>query len=430
MNPGRSLSNNAFPLYVRGKVVALVLTVSLVSAPFVNEPHRATKFLSVLFQSRESRRGSRTTVCNNKSTRTPLTHSCCAQPSLSSVDWTCLDRVWCDVPNKKDKDFFIVYEIWKTVFKVFGIVTKKWVCQCSLPSLRVLKSNFALAHLRKRTHWNLPPPKMTVAQFEFQYTSVKQLKGAAVHQGADTWHEPLPATLLVSGARLSRCPTRCWIVNAARCIATYTFRWFSNYILNLDELFHLADKCVVLLAAGGQAASASRGEIHPTANQDARCAPLSSWASTSCKRYYSELSAKMNQHLFNQAHPLKQLIRLAGIQSHRLFGDAGAISCVNFSIYSAALLVRDGRWLLSTVYCTDPAHPDSVQIPVIDANNAGKCRLKTYACKCLCLIFELRISPVSPKKSRAPCLSMNSLFRCLVFVRSLIFLSFVFSFFS
>lgn len=131
---------------------------------------------------------------------------------------------------------------------------------------------------------------------------------------------------------------------------------------------------------------------------------------------YSVLSVKMHRHLFNQAPPLRQLIRLAGIQSHRLFGDAGAISCVNFSIYSAALLVRDRCWLLSTVYCTDPAHPDSVQIPIIDANNAGKCSLKIYACKCLCPIFDLRILPVSPKKSRAPCLSTSSVFRCLVFV--------------
>lgn len=107
---------------------------------------------------------------------------------------------------------------------------------------------------------------------------------------------------------------------------------------------------------------------------------------------------EINQHLFNQAHPLKQLIRLAGIQSQRLFGDAGAISCVNSSIYSAAPPVRDGRWLLSTVYCTNPAHPDSVQIPIIDANNAGKCRVKIYACKCLCPIFDLRILPASPKK--------------------------------
>lgn len=80
-------------------------------------------------------------------------------------------------------------------------------------------------------------------------------------------------------------PACCWIVNAARCIPTYTFRWFLNYILNLDELFHLADKCVALFAEGGQAASASRGETHPTANQDARCVPLPSQAFTSCKRY-------------------------------------------------------------------------------------------------------------------------------------------------
>lgn len=107
-----------------------------------------------------------------------------------------------------------------------------------------------------------------------------------------------------------------------------------------------------------------------------------------------------------------------------MFGDAGAISCVNSSIYSAAPPVRDGRWLLSTVYCTNPAHPDSVQIPIIDANNAGKCRVKIYACKCLCPIFDLRILLVSPQKSRALCFPMRRVFRCLVFVCSLIFLSF------
>lgn len=112
-SPCWSLSNNAFTLTTCEKVVALVLTVSSVSARFVNEPYRATKFLSASFQRSESRRGRHTTVSNNKPTRTPLTDFCCAQPSLSSVDWTCLDRVCCDVPSKKDKDFFIVYEIYK-----------------------------------------------------------------------------------------------------------------------------------------------------------------------------------------------------------------------------------------------------------------------------------------------------------------------------
>lgn len=169
--------------------------------------------------------------------------------------------------------------------------------------------------------------------------------------------------------------------------------------------------------------------ISPNSQSECPMCPASITSEYFLETIYNVLSVKMNQHLFNQAHPLKQLIRLAGIQSHWLFGDAGAISCVNFSIYSAALLVRDGRWLLSTVYCTDPAHPDFVQITVIGANNADKCMLKIYACKCLWPIFDLRILPVSPKKSRAPCLSMSSAFRCLVFVCSLIFLSF-FLFFS
>lgn len=109
-NPCHPLSNNTFP-HTQEKVVALVLTLSLVSACFVIEPHGATKFLIVLFQRSESRQGRHTTVSNNKPTRTPLTDFCCAQPSLSSVDRTCLDGVCCDDPSKKDKDFFIVYEI-------------------------------------------------------------------------------------------------------------------------------------------------------------------------------------------------------------------------------------------------------------------------------------------------------------------------------
>ena len=58
----------------------------------------------------------------------------------------------------------------------------------------------------------------------------------------------------------------CWqIVNIVRCIAAYTFEWFLNYILNLDELFQLADKCVVLFAEGGLGASTSyRGSSRGT----------------------------------------------------------------------------------------------------------------------------------------------------------------------
>lgn len=97
-----------FPTYCIGKLVAPVLTVSLVWPRFVIDPHRATMFLSVLFQRGESRQRRHATVYNNKPTRTPLTDFCCAQPSPGSVDWTCLDGVCCDVPSKKDEDVFIV----------------------------------------------------------------------------------------------------------------------------------------------------------------------------------------------------------------------------------------------------------------------------------------------------------------------------------
>lgn len=37
----------------------------------------------------------------------------------------------------------------------------------------------------------------------------------------------------------------------------YTFEWFLNYILNLDEPLQLADKCFVLFTEGGLEASSS-----------------------------------------------------------------------------------------------------------------------------------------------------------------------------
>lgn len=129
-----------------------------------------------------------------------------------------------------------------------------------------------------------------------------------------------------------RCP-RCSIVNAARCIATYTFRWVLNYILNLDELFHLADKRVGLLCSGRAGGVGNPRRNSP--NRQSECPMCPATITSECPE-----GRKMNRHLFNQAHPRKQLIRLAGIQSHRLFGDTGAISCVNFGIYSAALGAR------------------------------------------------------------------------------------------
>lgn len=201
----------------------------------------------------------------------PLTDFCCAQPSLSSVDWTCLDRVCCDVPSEKDE----VNETWKktkTQFKVFGIVTIKFFFWCFFPQLSSFEVHICTNALerkkKEKTHIRIPSRKNCCSSLCLNKCKKKK---------------KFVRPRACGHARGTTRILRCWIVNAARCIATYTFRCFSNYILNSDELSHLADKCVVLFAAGGPAASASRGDTPPTANQNAGCTPLPYAASAFCK---------------------------------------------------------------------------------------------------------------------------------------------------
>lgn len=81
-------------------------------------------------------------------------------------------------------------------------------------------------------------------------------------------------TPIIPGERRSHCGRVGELLILCGALRLIHSKWFVNYILNLDELFHLADKCVVLFAEGGQAASTSYGEIQKRLNSQSECAIL------------------------------------------------------------------------------------------------------------------------------------------------------------
>lgn len=81
-------------------------------------------------------------------------------------------------------------------------------------------------------------------------------------------------TLIIPGERRSHCGRVGELLILCGALRLIHSKWFLNYILNLDELFHLADKCVVLFAEGGQAASTSYREIQKRLNSQSECTLL------------------------------------------------------------------------------------------------------------------------------------------------------------
>lgn len=81
-------------------------------------------------------------------------------------------------------------------------------------------------------------------------------------------------TLIIPGEWRSHCGRVGELLILCGALWLIHSKWFLNYILNLDELFHLADKCVVLFAEGGQAASTSYREIQKRLNSQSECTIL------------------------------------------------------------------------------------------------------------------------------------------------------------
>lgn len=126
-----------------------------------------------------------------------------------------------------------------------NIHQKKWLCQ----SLSFNKSPEDVGQLKKKS-----------TQFIRTCTDVRNM--THIH------------TLIIPGERCSHCGRVGELLILCGALRLIHSKWFLNYILNLDELFHLADKCVVLFTEGGQAASTSHREIQKRLNGQSECAIL------------------------------------------------------------------------------------------------------------------------------------------------------------
>lgn len=108
----------------------------------------------------------------------------------------------------------------------------------------------------------------------------------------------------------------CWqMVNIARCIVLYTFEWFLNYILNLDELFQLTDKCVVLVVSS-MLSSSRRGF-------------LGHFAPTKTLQVAQKIAPHFCTPLPCQDFILRRVLELCRIYTHCVYVCVDAFACLS-----------------------------------------------------------------------------------------------------